>query len=250
MDEEEQILINRLDRVPGYEDIPMEVSINSSKGTLKDKQDVIIYETFPALCRSALNGVTIWEKRVGTAAEISWELNLGVTEEVAQLAGLRRSAEVKPPKQSVEQKVSPRIQRITAANQATKKFRNECGVASFGFSGIVLAFGSFIAANTSGRPAEVMLWTGGIMLALILLGFYFRSWKPAACAKCHAQTIECVSLDDKFLGVRSEQKIIHNAITKQQEQRTVTVSDFRITEFWECASCKHSWQHSYVTTRG
>ncbi len=66
------------------------------------------------------------------------------------------------------------------------------------------------------------------------------------CPKCNREAIKLRATDREFHGVRSEEKLVYNRLTNQNESKQVTVTDYKVTKNYECSHCFHKWSHSYI----
>lgn len=68
------------------------------------------------------------------------------------------------------------------------------------------------------------------------------------CSKCNSDLIRLLKSDEVFDGVYSKQELVVNRNNNQAEYARVTKTDFRVTDYYGCALCKHEWTNRHTRT--
>jgi hypothetical protein len=186
-----------------------------------------------------LNGTKVWSDELNPMPGGKFSLQIGVTEDYARMAGLIENkvcddvltqAISKPPE-------SPAALRAMKKAEYWAIFNKVRACACF-LAAIVLAL--IGKTEFSADKGAGILYIAAATVSAIF-AIYYGNLRPASCPKCRSTAARRYDKDQRVTGVRSVQKIVQNHVTKQEEQRTVTVSDVDVTEYWDCLSCQHKW---------
>lgn len=244
----QEITLSRRDTAKRFANDPIVVYVNSSERKLRNGQKIIVLEAIPAVVRLFKDGVQIWEGHAKPSNDGSINITVGVSERMAEKYGLIPAAQ-QAEARSEEAAASPslsahgaQIKKVMDANAAWVSGNKRIALNCYIFSVLPALLGLIGLGDSSLTWSTICLV---IFIACIGIGLYFSSLRPASCTKCGAPTLTRTSYNETFMGARSVQRIIRNQVTNENEQRTITVSDIKVTEKWLCVSCNHVSTHTY-----
>jgi hypothetical protein len=143
-----------------------------------------------------------------------------------------------------------RVSKRNSERERLATLRNQLLVSSF----FVLVF-VFLLFSSGSSAEGVALLSGGVFVAVLCCAFFYQikiskidGEIERECPKCHKSTVRRLGEDVSVYAVRSEQQIIGNKITGENESRQVVVTDQKVTQKFTCTSCSHCWSASYIRT--
>jgi hypothetical protein len=233
-----EIKIVRTDRVSGFEEDIVDVHINGNKRKIRDGQTLVVLEKFPADVQIFARSKSTWEGRVIAKKDGSATVYAGITQAVVDRNGW--GAVSNTPDGPALSGRAARIQEVMDSNAQWMAEKQVTAYVCYGISVLALVFVVWALSRGGGG------WAVGWLVASIAVSVYgivLQGKQPGQCAKCNAPTLTRTGSKERFMGVRSEQRIIRNQVTNENEQRTVTVSDMEVIEDWLCVTCDHSWTY-------
>lgn len=238
------VRVSRKDTFPGFEDRLLAVEINGYPECMSNGESTSIKTKRPVQAVVLLAGKKVWSGEIKPTPNGKFSLHIGVTEDYARMAGLieNKICDDVVDQDNIKAAESPAAQRAMKKAEYWRLFNK---LRTFSFFGAAIILGVLGQAEIHKDKGAAILYIAAAVFSGIF-AVYYGNLRPASCPKCSSTAARRYNRVQKLIGVRSVQKIVQNHVTKQEEQRTVTVSDVDVTEFWDCLSCQHKWTKSYA----